>query len=257
MNGEWIYFELARWILSVALVYLGYLLGIRSQKVQALREYITGIVRDEYPELFFEIKRNLEYLDNYLENPGFAFPFPKLNNFFGRGLDEFMKRHHKDLFQIVSFFQEEVLPNFRELDLHTVRTKEKIFDSWCKYLKNSLPKEVAEESKRIAEDLIKTGPHYVLPDLLNERYGEVRNKIEKCFFSKTSHIYREKTQMRHVINMQSEIVDFDEISQSLIEKAKPEIAHLIETYKELKKENDREVKEKLLPLLQKYISKPI
>lgn len=56
---------------------------------------------------------------------------------------------------------------------------------------------------------------------------------------------------------QSERVNYDEISQSLLEKAKPEIANIIEAYKELEELNDKEVKEKLLPLLQKYISNPI
>ena len=256
MNGEWIYFELARWALSIALVYLGYRLGLRSQKMQALGEHITRIVKDEYPLLFFEIRRNSKYLDTYLKHPDYPFPFPKLNDVFDRGLDEFMKKHHKDLFMKLDFFQKVILSKLNELSSLTMKTKEKIFDSWSKCLESSLPKEVVGQSKPIADDLIKTiNQYYVLPDLLNERYTEIQNKIKKCFLSRTSHIHRKETQIKHFLTMSE--IDFDEFSQSLIEKAKPEIANLIEKYKELKKQNDREVKKKLLPLLQKYISKPI
>jgi len=67
MNGEWVYLEIARLVLSLVLVYIAYLFGLRSQKIQGLREYITGIVKDEYPPLFREVKRNSELLDNYLD----------------------------------------------------------------------------------------------------------------------------------------------------------------------------------------------
>jgi len=110
-------------------------------------------------------------------------------------------------------------------------------------LKRSLPKKIAGESEHITKNLIEINPlYYVLPDLLNQRYTEVQKKIEECISSRMSHIAPSY---------------FDVTSQSLIEKAKPEIANLIEKFKELKKQNDGEVKEKLLPLLRKYISKPI
>jgi len=258
MNGEWIFQIVLVLASSLVSVFVGYLFGVKQQKKQALREHITGIAKDEYQTLFSEIKRNSEYLDTYLENPDFAFPFSRLKDFFDRGLDYFMKKHHRDLFLKIDFFQKEVLSNINELDLLTIKTKEKIFDYWFKYLTSSLPKEMAKESERIAKSLIKTiCPHYVLPDLLNERYDEIRNKIEVCIMDKTSHIYREKVERSYVIREQQKEINFHEISQSLIEKAKPEIASLIEAYKELKKQNDKEVKKKLLPLLQKYISNPI
>lgn len=43
----------------------------------------------------------------------------------------------------------------------------------------------------------------------------------------------------------------------ILEKAKPEATCLVDKFKKLKKMNDREVKGKLLPLLQKHISNPI
>jgi len=274
MNGEWIYIaiEIARWIFPLVTAFIGYRLGLRSQKIQALREYIIGTVKEEYPLLFSEIRRNSGYLDTYLENPDFDFAFSRLKNFFDRGLDDFMKKHHRDLFLKIDLFQKEILSKIKELDLLTIETKEKILDYWFKYLTVSLPKEMADESERIASDLVKESErivsdltknvgssYYVLPDLLNKRYAGIRDKIEACIMDRTSQMYRERKEsmLAYALRKQSESVNFDEISQSLIEKVKPEIANLVEAYKELKKQNDEEVKEKLLPLLQKYISNPI
>ncbi len=100
-------------------------------------------------------------------------------------------------------------------------------------------------------------PYYIIPDLLSERDEEVRNKIERCILDRTSHIYHEKAKRPFVVREKSESINYNEISQSLLEKAKPEVANLIEKHKELKKQNERKVKKKLLPLLRKYISKPI
>lgn len=261
MNGEWIYLEIARWILSLVLVYIGYLLGLRSQKMQGLREYITETVKDEYPPLFSEMKRNSEILDNFLENPDTDFVFPELDEIYNRGLEEFMKRHHKDLFLLIDSFQKKTRPKFKELDILATRSMEKISDIWKVYLTKSLPKEVVDTSGIIVRDLIGTTniPTYVLPDLLNERDEEIKNKVERCFWDRTSRILREKakTQFEYVIKRQSAVINFDEISHSLIEKAKPEIAKMKEKFRELKKQNDKEVKGKLLPLLRKYISNPI
>jgi hypothetical protein len=271
MNGTWIFQIVLVLVPAIVTAILGYLLGVKQQKKQALREYITGTVKDEYPLLFSEIKRNSEYLDKYLEDLDYHFPFPELYNFFNKGRGKFMEKHHNDLFLKIDFFQKEVLPKIKELDLLRTKTKEKIFDYWSKYLTSSLPKEMADESERITSDLIKEseritqdlikyrGSYYVLPDLLNERYAGVRDKIEVCIMDRTSHMYRERGEsiLAYALRKQSENVNFDEISQSLLEKAKPEIANLLEAYKELKKQNDEEVKLKLLPLLQKYISNPI
>jgi len=260
MNGEWIFLQIVPWILALVIPYIAYRLGLRSQKIQVLREYIIGTVKDEYPLLFSEIRRNSEYLDKYLKDLDYHFPFPELGNFFNKGRGKFMEKHHNDLFLKIDFFQKEVLPKIKELDLLRTKTKEKIFDYWSKYLTSSLPKEMADESERIAQDLIKNrGSYYVLPDLLNERYAGIREKIEVCIMNTTSQMYRERSesQLAYALRRQSETVNFDELSTSLIEKAKPEIAKVIEAYKELKELNDKEVKEKLLPLLQKYISNPI
>jgi len=121
MNGEWI-FQIALVLVSVLVsTSFGYLLGLRSQKMQALREHITEIVKDKYPELFFEIKRSSEYLDNILEEPDVAFIFPKLNEIFDRGFDEFIKRHHEDLFLAIDFFQKNIVPKL--YGLHPLKRK--------------------------------------------------------------------------------------------------------------------------------------
>jgi len=67
MNGEWFFLVIVPSILSLALAYIAYRLGLRSQRIQGLREYITVVVKDEYPALFSEIRKNSEYLGNYLE----------------------------------------------------------------------------------------------------------------------------------------------------------------------------------------------
>jgi len=262
MNGEWI-FQISLTLASVLVsVLVGYFLGMRSQRKQGLREYITGIVKDKYPLLFSEMKRNLEFLDNFLENPDtarVACVFPELDEIYNRGLEEFMKRHHKDLFLLIDSFQKKIRPKFEELDILVMKSMKKIQHILEVHLRKSLPKEAVDTSGIIARDLIGTTniATYALPDLLNERDEEIRNKIEKCFWNRTSHIYREKAKRPFVIEGERQEISFEEISQTLIEKAKPHIASLKKMFKELKMQNDKEVKAKLLPLLQKYISNPI
>jgi len=68
----------------------------------------------------------------------------------------------------------------------------------------------------------------------------------------------EGKQLQRSLSNSFEIETFaQEISQTLIENTKPHIASLKKMFKELKMQNDKEVKAKLLPLLQKYISNPI
>jgi len=110
MNGAWIFQIVLVLVPAIVTAILGYLLGVRQQKKQALREYITGTVKVEYPLLFSEIRKNSEYLDNYLETTYIHFPFPKLNDIFNRGLDRFMQKHHKDLFLTVYSFQKKIIP---------------------------------------------------------------------------------------------------------------------------------------------------
>ena len=67
-----------------------------------------------------------------------------------------------------------------------------------------------------------------------------------------------KTEKRHfLIRGQTKAIDYDEVYQTFMKIAKPEIAKIVDKHKELKKQNDNEVKERLLPLLKKYISNPI
>jgi hypothetical protein len=137
-------------------------------------------------------------------------------------------------------------------------SRKKLFLIWEGHLKKFLPREAVDTSKNIAEALLTTiNRHNVMSPLLNEREEQIRNNIEACIRERTAHIYREKAKRPYVIRGQQTIINFDEISQSLIEKANPEIANLLEAYKKLKNQNDKEVKGKLLSLLRKYISSPI
>ncbi len=197
-------FLIVPWILALVGPFITYRLVLRSQKIQVLREYISGTVKDEYPLLFDEMRRNSEYLDKYLEDLDYHFPFSKLYDFFNKGRGKFMEKYHNDLFLKIDFFQKEILPKIKEIDLLRTKTKEKIFNYWSRYLASSLPKEMADESERVASDLIKEseriaqdliknrGSYYVLPDLLNERYVGLRDKIEACIIERTSQMYRDR-----------------------------------------------------------------
>ena len=81
MNGDWI-LEIAQWVLPVIIAYIAYRLGLRSQKIQTLREYVAGVVKKEYSPLFAELKENSELLDTYLENPNVNFNFPQLEGLY-------------------------------------------------------------------------------------------------------------------------------------------------------------------------------
>jgi len=54
------------------------------------------------------MKRNSETLDNFLENPNNSCGFPELNHIYDRGLDGFMRNHHKDLFLLVDTLHKEM-----------------------------------------------------------------------------------------------------------------------------------------------------
>lgn len=258
MNGEWTFQIVLALVPALISAFIGYFLGTRSQRKQGLREYITETVKDKYPSLFSEIKRNSERVDNYLDSPFDSFSFPQLEQIYNKGRDEFMKKHHRDLFLLVDFLYNQIRPKLKKLQNLGLELRKKFFVVWSNQLRKSLPSETKGTSESIAEHLLTTiNPHNIWSLLLNERDEQIRNKIEACYTERTAHIYREKAKRRWAVRGQSEIINFDEISQLLLEKAKPEIANLIEAYKELKKQHGKEVKEKLLPLLRKYISNPI
>jgi len=243
-------------VVSVILFFVGYRLGNRSQKTQSLREYVSGIVKEEYRPLFTEIRWNSQLLDDYLENPNENFDFSELGKIYDEGLEEFMKLHHKDLFEKVDFFRKNIVPKFHEFD--TFELMKEASDICADQLNRFLPEEFRGVSKTIANDLFMTiNPYYIIPDLLKERYGEVRTKIEDCVQKRTDHIQPQKSTVDIVLGEEPEAIDFDKISQSIITKVKPQVEKLRKKHRELKKLNDEEVKEKLLPLLQKYISNPI
>ncbi len=258
MNGEWV-----QWILQIALALvtaiIGYLLGSKRQKKQTLREHITSTVKDEYRPLFNEIRKNSELLDNYLEKPFVNFSYPRLATIYNEGLDEFMKNHHRDLYLVVDSFKRNILPKFRDFDSLGKESRIKVRDIWSNCLSSkSLPSEVAGVSNSIAQDLLTSMNQYnVLALLLNGRDEEIRNKIEGCILARTSYIRKKIAERPFVIKWQKGVINYDEIFKALMDKAKPEIANIVDKHKKLKKQNDNEVRGKLLPLLKKYISKPI
>ena len=237
---------------------LGYYLGVKQTKKQALSKYVTETAGKLYPALFSEMKEQLERLDNYLEKPNVNFYWRELDEVYNSGLERFIEKHHKNLFFTLDSFHKKIFPKFTELTKNFMDLWNNMSVIWSNYLEKTLPSEAANESRNIAHDLSKsTNPYYIIPDLLNERNEEARKKIEACILQKTSQMYLEKTRKPYVIKGQMKLIDFDEISHSLIEEAKPRITKVITTYRELKKLSDREVKLKLLPLLQECISNPL
>lgn len=265
MNGEWI-----QWIQQILIPILvsasvsaivSYFVVSKTQKKQILRGHITETVQEKYPSLYAGLRNRSKLLDNYLNNPFVEFNFPKLDQIYNTGLEDFIREHHKDLFSAIDSFRDNLLPQFKELHTLKAESVERIFDIWLSHLRSSLPEEDLSRGdiiKRIIENLLTTMNHYnVLPLLLNGQDEEVRFKIEGCILDGTSHIYKEKAKRPFVIKGQAKAVNLGEISQALLDKAKPEIAKIVELHKELKKQNDNKVKERLLPLLKKYISNPI
>jgi hypothetical protein len=158
-----------------------------------------------------------------------------------------MKTHHNDLFLQVDYLKQEVVPKLQELNELTGKTIQRIFDLWLGPLVETLLKEVRNTIPNIVSALIKSiNYYYVFVDLLNERTDLVRNKITSCIKSSTSKHYQ----------MKAKDFDLDKLVQSLMEKARPEIAKILEAYSELKKQSE-EVRLNLLPLLQKYINNPV
>jgi len=256
MNVEWIFQGLLVVVSAFLGSFLGYFLAKRSQKTQALREYIMEIVKDDYPALFREMKFNSETLDNYLEEPNVSFNFSELRGIYDRGLDEFMKKHHKDLHLMVDSFHKDILPEFDELSVGELMKR--LFDVSERLLKESLPKEAVDKSDRIATDIAQTmGAYRIIPDLLNDRDVEVRRKIEGCILERISEIPQDRINAALGIEKEIEEIDYEGISQKILEKAKSEAKYLVDKFKKLKREYDSEVKDKLLPLLQKYISNPV
>ncbi len=245
-------------ISGIVAAILGYFLGVRQTKKQALNRYIAETSGKLYPRLYSEIQDNLALLYNYLENPNKNFQFMVLDEIYQRGLERFIETHHKDLFFMLGTFQNKIVPKIRELDALFLDIWNQTFPAWSEYLKESLPPEIKDENRNISHDLSKTtGPNYVLPDFFNERYDVVKSKIRECVAEKTAHIYEDIERTAPEIYRQLEYPDLEEISQSLIDMTKPKTTHFIQEHNKLRDLANEEVKLKLLPLLQKYISSPI
>jgi len=257
MGDEWVFQIAIAVVPAVMTLVVGYFLGLRSQKKQTLHEYIIGTVKEQYSFLFAEMQGNSEMLDNFLTKPDVYFDFPSLTTFFDKGLDSFMKKHHNDLFQSVSHFKNEICPKFEELNKFKIAIHENLYDIWQSYLHQNLPEAYKGFSLSIASDLIRViNPHYILPELLTQNHERLAKKVQKCIIEKTSQIRENETQISYAIRKR-EAIDSESIIESLIKLAKPTIENILRVYRDLKEQNDKEIKAKLLPLLQKYISNPI
>ena len=246
--------------MAVISAYLGYLLGLKSQRTQALREYVADIVQAKYPALSSEINRNIDVLDGYLEDPLECFEFRQLDQFYDDGLDEFMKKYHKDLFLSIDYLKQGIAPKLYELHHIVVESINKIYENWNSELYRNLPREVNEKSRNIAHDLIKSiGSNYVLKDLLNDRKDAMRRKVEACIIYHTAIIYQEKEIKAPIVirGLKKENIDYNKVFNKLLKTAQSEIARILELYTELQKQINEKVKRELLPLLRKYISNPI
>ena len=200
-----------------------------------------------------EIRRNIETLKNFLREPDVHFDFANLTTFYEQGTDSLMKKHHKDLYVLISSFKKNALSRFTELEITTRTVKQKVFRSWSQTLSGemelSLEKKGVMEGANIARaydialDLIVSiNPDNVLPAMLKKDYDATIKKISaRCLQSKTAF---------------KKNANIEIISQSLLESATPEVEKIIGIYSVLDKENKKEGKEILL-LLQKYIADPI
>lgn len=274
MSATSIIFQILPYIFSLVVAFVAYWLGLKSQRIQALREYITNIVQAEYPALSSEIKRNVKKLDDFFEYPLEFFGFRELDQFYNDGFDVFMKRHHEDLFLSINYLKKEIAPKLNEFNHIVGESIQRISDKWISELtiilaseskKEILASESKKESRNIVHDLIHSvNPNYVFNDLLNNRKNAVRKKIEKCILNKIVNIFQQKSkpyplgyQPQADYERARTYVNYDKVSKSLLEKTKPEIARILEVYLELKKQTDKKIKLELLPLLHKYISNPI
>ena len=235
---------------------LGYWLGLRSQRIQAKRKYVADIVRDKYPALSSEIIQNMKLFDDYLEDPLEHFDFPNLNQFYDDGFNGFMKMHHNDLFVHIDSLEREIAPRLYELRRAVDKSIKNIYTNWDSELHKILPKELAEKSRDISNDLIRSiTTNYVLKDLLNDRNDETRRKVEACIKKHTEYIYSQYRRA-YITGQKIEDVNYDKVFNSLLKTAKPEIARILELYAELQKQITEKVKKELLPLLCKFISNP-
>ncbi len=271
MNGDWI-FQILLVVVSASAsasisIPLGYYLGLRSQKIQTIRDYVIDVSGDIYPELFHEMKRNAETLNSFLNNPNVSFQFPESDDLYDKGLDEFVKTHHNDLFLVISSYKVNIVPKLYELESLFGKLRDKLYDISTTHIRKSLSREDGwtDLSKEISVPLFKSiNPDYIIPDLLSGRDEEARKKIEHCVTEtfRGGLIAKSRAEVAvESLMSESSTVDKDEkikkqLANSLFEKVKPESKTLVDIFKELKKQNDERL-ERILPLLQKYISNPI
>ena len=246
MNWEWIY-SLASGVVTAI---VSYWLGLKKSRRDILREYIIRTVREEYPNLYSEMKTNTERLDNLLTKTDVKIEFKNLNKFYRRGLFSFAEKHHHDLFSSLNHFRTNILPKFKELNELIAISREEISKSWADYLRKALRKHFKIElgpdfGEAVSSDLMRPAKaYYVLPYLLNGEYDAVKVKIrDRISETLPPYLYSEE--------------DVNKISKDMIKISLPTIKKLLDFYNKLKEESDEIVKEELLPALQKYIKKPI
>jgi len=255
--------EIVIWVVSYVVIplvaaFIGYFLGLRRQKIQSRDNYIIETVKEQYPSLYSEMQRNSEYLENFLEKPIVTFQFPVLTKFLKKGLGSLMKKHHADLFQTVNHFAEKIQPKFEELNTLRVNIHRELNKVWQTYIhENLLGAYPVWVSERIGDDLIGSVNQYnVLSELLSKKSDSMAQKVEKCITEERMGFLQ--TEEGHKIRgIPVGDIDFQSVTESLVELAKPKIESILKVYTFLKEQNDTEIKRKMIPLLNKYIGNPV
>jgi hypothetical protein len=168
---------------------------------------------------------------------------------------------------MISSYKENMVPKLYELESLFGKLRDKLYDISITHIRKSLSIEDGwvDLSREISHDLFKSiNPDYIIPDLLSDRDEEARKKIEHCVTERTRGIKGTKSNVEGMLeSLRPESKTKNKIKimkkqvvNSLFEEIKPESKTLVDTFKELKKQNDEEL-EKILPLLQRYISNPI
>ena len=235
--------------------FIGYWLGLKSGKIQILRNYIKETVNKHYPRLYSEIKQRSDELDNFLDKPfEFGYNFPALDDIYNSGLIGFIEKHHPLLFEKVESFKREVVPGYKKLyNLLRERVTTNIISSWTNYLKEKCNKSDPyfdlSTINNFVSNLISTVSDYlILPFLF--KYAENREDFERDVHSHLNHAFD-----REEIPIYGD--DRKKVIQELLIRAEPETKNLLEYYQNLIRINDKITKTELLPLIKKYIGDPL
>jgi len=236
-------------------LYIGYKLGLRSGKIQILRDYVKENVNKIYPLLYSEIKQKTEELDNFLDKPfELSYNFPNLEKIYNSGLIGFIEKHHPLLSEKIDVFRKDVLSKYEKL--YNILRKQvitNITSSWTSYLKDECRKSNVDLITLRLDDFVSelisvVSDNLVLPLLFryekNKKVYEpiIRSHLNRAFDTWGIPIYGN---------------DREKVIQELLIRAEPDIKNIFEYYQKLIKINDKLTKKELLPLIKRYIGDPL